>query len=268
MMSDKEDKENNENKENKENNEDNENKKNDCNVSKLGDNVKKIKSTKKNITNDENNKISNQNPKHIQCDKIDGIVYIGEIIKKDSRGKGKWKLKYECSKEIMTKNNGRIYFIEVDGKIYKIGSSSCKGGIKNTFGFYEAGLSGSPSLRTFGIYTMIKKCLDDGKKIKIYALFSTEIKVTMRGITTKIEKITYPQIQDMENLCREDYKKIYGKYPPWNFQENCEEWPDDIKKQYQEQVCSREEKNKEYKKDKKDKKKSSQVNVKSVEDKL
>ena len=43
----------------------------------------------------------------------------------------------------------------------------------------------------------------------------------------------------MEDLCREDYKKIYGKYPIWNFQENVEEWPQHIKLAYKEQVSNR-----------------------------
>ena len=51
-----------------------------------------------------------------------------------------------CDKNIQKKENGRIYFIVIDNEIYKIGSSECKGGIKNTFAFYEGGLGGSPSI--------------------------------------------------------------------------------------------------------------------------
>lgn len=189
---------------------------------------------------------SNSNTKKliIEDDSIDirevpNIIYIGNIVEKTTNSKGKWKLEYICEKEIQKKENGRIYFIIVDDQIYKIGSSECKGGIKNTFAFYEGGLGGSPSIRTFGIHLLIQEQLNLGKTIKIYALFIEPIKVIIPGLLCSVEKITYPQIKEMEDLCREDYKKIYGKYPQWNFQENVEEWPEHIKLAYKEQVNNR-----------------------------
>jgi hypothetical protein len=175
----------------------------------------------------------------INLDSIENLIYIGDIIEKNTNSKGKWKLDYKCDKNVQKKENGRIYLIVIDGIIYKIGSSECKGGIKNTFGFYEGGLGGSPSIRTFGIHLLIQEQLNLGKKIQIYVLFIEPIKVVITGLSSSIEKITYPQIKEMEDLCREDYKKIYGKYPMWNFQENVEEWPEHIKLAYKEQVNNR-----------------------------
>ncbi len=175
----------------------------------------------------------------IDITNVPNIVYIGNIVKKTTNSKGKWKLDYVCDKEIQKKENGRIYFIIINDEIYKIGSSECKGGIKNTFGFYEGGLGGSPSIRTFGIHQLIQEQLNLGKIIKIYALFIEPIKVTIQGIVSSVERITYPQIKEMEDLCRKDYKKIYGKYPQWNFQENVEEWPEHIKLAFKEQVNNR-----------------------------
>ena len=175
----------------------------------------------------------------INVSEIKDIIYIGNIVEKNTQSKGKWKLEYSCDKNIQKKENGRIYFIVVNGEIYKIGSSECKGGIKNTFSFYEGGLGGSPSIRTFGIHLLIQEQLNLGKIIQIYALFIESIKVTIKGLLSSIEKITYPQIKEMEDLCREDYKKVYGKYPKWNFQENVEEWPQHIKLAYKDQVNNR-----------------------------
>lgn len=175
----------------------------------------------------------------INVSEIKDIIYIGNIVEKNTQSKGKWKLEYSCDKNIQKKENGRIYFIVVNGEIYKIGSSECKGGIKNTFSFYEGGLGGSPSIRTFGIHLLIQEQLNLGKIIQIYALFIESIKVTIKGLLSSIEKITYPQIKEMEDLCREDYKKVYGKYPKWNFQENVEEWPQHIKLAYKAQVNNR-----------------------------
>lgn len=178
-------------------------------------------------------------PRGIEISEIPNITLIGRIVEKNTKSKGKWRVEYLCSKEIQKKENGRIYIIVIDDEIYKIGSSECKGGIKNTFAFYEGGLGGSPSIRTFGIHLLIQEQLNLGKNIQIYALFIEPIKVVIPGLLSSIEKITYPQIKEMEDLCREDYKKIYGKYPNWNFQENVEEWPQHIKLAFRDQVNNR-----------------------------
>lgn len=181
----------------------------------------------------------NTKDKHININEIPNIIHIGNIVEKNTNSKGKWKLHYLCDKNIQKKENGRIYFIVIDNEIYKIGSSECKGGIKNTFSFYEGGLGGSPSIRTLGIHLLIQENLTLGKTIQIYVLFIEPIKVIITGLLSSIEKITYPQIKEMEDLCRKDYKKIYGKYPIWNYQENSEEWPQYIKLAYKQQVNNR-----------------------------
>ena len=179
--------------------------------------------------------------------KNERIIYVGQVRYKqprientiENKWKGKWDIDYKCSKEIQIKENGRIYFIVVDDKIYKIGSSACVGGIKTTFSFYIGGLGGSPSIRTMGIHALIQELLDAGKEIKIYVLFNDPIKVIAYGLLSANEIITYPDVKVMEDACRVDYKKIYGKYPLWNFQENGEEWPAHIQKLYTEQVNQR-----------------------------
>ena len=182
--------------------------------------------------------------------KNERIVYVGQVKYKqprientpENKWKGKWDIDYKCSKEIQAKENGRIYFILADGEIYKIGSSSGKGGIKTTFSFYISGLGGSPSIRTMGIHALIQELLDAGKEVKIYVLFNDPIKVIAYGLCSANEVVTYPDVKVMEDACRVDYKKIYGKYPRWNFQENGEEWPAHIKTLYTEQVNKRKKK--------------------------
>jgi hypothetical protein len=188
--------------------------------------------------------------------KNERIVYIGQVVYKqprvykkphvekssENKWKGKWDIDYKCSKDIQKKENGRIYLIVVNNKIYKIGSSASKGGIKATLGCYITGLGGSPSIRTMGIPVLIQELLDAGNEIKIYALFNDPIKVQVYGLSSAKEETTYPDVKVMEEACRVDYKKIYGKYPEWNFQENHEKWPAHIKKLYTEQVNQREKK--------------------------
>jgi hypothetical protein len=62
----------------------------------------------------------------INIKNIKDIVFIGDIIKHTTKSTNKWRLDYKCDKIIQRKENGRVYFIVVDNKIYKIGSSECK----------------------------------------------------------------------------------------------------------------------------------------------
>jgi len=181
----------------------------------------------------------NMQDNKINIESIPNIIYIGNVVANDNKSKNKWKINYLCNRDIQIKPNGRIYLIVVNSEIYKIGSSACKGGIKTTFSFYQGGLGGSPSIRTFGIHKLIQLELDKGNKIEIYTLFNEEIKIMTNGLFSSIEKITFPDIREMEDLCRQDYKKVYGKYPCWNFQENGEEWAQFIKDEYAQQVINR-----------------------------
>jgi hypothetical protein len=169
--------------------------------------------------------------------KNEKIVYIGQVKYKEPRientienkWKGKWDIEYKCSKDIQLKENGRVYFILVDDKIYKIGSSAGKGGIKTTFAFYQE-VNRSHSISRIGVHILIQELLDADKEIKIYALFNDPIKVIAYGFFSANEVVDYPGSKVMEDVCRVEYKEKYGKYPPWNFQENGEKWPEYIHK--------------------------------------
>jgi hypothetical protein len=175
--------------------------------------------------------------KRIIVKNIPNIYLIGNVTPNKTMTKNRWKLNYTCDKKTQTKENGRVYFIVVNDEIYKIGQSSCKGGIKSTFNFYQGGLGGSPSLRSFGIHMLIQNNLEFGNKIEIYALFNEAISIKVNGISSIVTKDVFPDVKEMEDLCREDYKKIYSTYPPWNFQENGEEWPYKIKSLYKQRIA-------------------------------
>jgi hypothetical protein len=86
---------------------------------------------------------------------------------------------------------------------------------------------------------LIQQQLDAGHLVQIYALFIEPITIQISGISSTKQVITYPDIKVLEDLCREDYKLVYGKYPQWNFQENAEKWPEDINAAYVAQVNGR-----------------------------
>ena len=117
--------------------------------------------------------------------------------------------------------------------------SECKGGMKGTFSFYQGGLNGSPSIRTFGIHHLIKQELDNGNKIEIYGIWSKPVKINVPGLFEETEMEVTPSIHCMEDKCRNDYKIIMKDYPPWNFQERGISWPNDILEQYKTQVVNR-----------------------------
>jgi len=159
---------------------------------------------------------------------------------KQQHGKALWNIKWESDvKDLIKKENGRIYFILVNDNIVKIGCSECKGGMETTFAFYMGGLGGSPSLRTFGVHHLINEELEDNNIVELYGMWNESIEVPVRGIYEVSNEIIYPSIKSMEDKCRNDYKKIFNRFPSWNFQENHQEWPEHIKKMYKEQVKNR-----------------------------
>lgn len=174
------------------------------------------------------------------CTKLGSCVLRGE----DNKTKQLWKVVYNDNvKDLITSDYGRIYLIvkknETGNEIMKIGKSECKGGMKNTFAFYQGGLGGSPSLRTFGIHHLIYNELIKHNQIEIYGIWSKPVKVMVPGLYDESEEFICPSIHSMEDKCRNEYKNVYGKYPPWNFQENVQSWPEDILEKYKMQVQER-----------------------------
>jgi len=186
-------------------------------------------------------------PCELTIDDVKTCTKIGEcVLREDTKTKQLWKMSYiddEEVKSLIKKDNGRIYLIvrrnETATEILKIGKSECKGGMKNTFAFYQGGLGGSPSVRTFGIHHLIYNELKTSNKIEIYGIWSTPVKVMVPGLYGETEELICPSIHSMEEKCRKDYKDTYGCYPPWNFQENGKSWPDNILQLYKEQVQGR-----------------------------
>jgi len=172
---------------------------------------------------------------------------VGEcVLREDTKTKQLWKMNYIDNAEVnslIKKDNGRIYLIvrknDYNSEILKIGKSECKGGMKATFSFYQGGLGGSPSLRTFGIHHLIYNELKNNNKIEIYGIWSHPVKVMIPGLYGVSEELLCPSIHSMEDRCREDYHDTYGCYPPWNFQENRKSWPHDILEMYKNQVQER-----------------------------
>ncbi len=146
------------------------------------------------------------------------FVFLTEIIDEHNT---------KINNNILTDNSGRIYIIVSNGIIKKIGGSQSKGGIKSTMSFYQGGMQGGPSIRTYGVHILIKEELEQNNNVEIYMITSEKTMMKVKGLFDEKE-IEVAAFKDMEDRCKTDYKNVEGKYPPWNFQENGEIWRADI----------------------------------------
>lgn len=133
----------------------------------------------------------------------------------------------DVSNQILTQNNGRCYFLVVNGEIYKIGFSDCQGGIKSTIDTYKSsGNSGRPSDRTHGIHILIAEELLRGNKVEVYFAYNPDISVEldlMDGSRKTISHSLSGKILETENMLI--YIAKMGRHPVWNLQEAGRPWP-------------------------------------------
>jgi hypothetical protein len=159
---------------------------------------------------------------------LPNVIKVCDITLNTTDSNNMWDTNWIGSNDILTQNNGRCYFIVVDGVIYKIGYSDSKKGIKNTIGSYKSsGNSGSPSDRTHGIHIFIAEELLKGKKVEIFFMYNEMINIDitlMDGSVTTVTQSISGKILEMENL--KLYKKLNNdSFPKWNFQESGTTWP-------------------------------------------
>lgn len=191
----------------------------------------------------------------VHSEHVTMAIKIGKCISNlKPKSKRFWQMEWDPEYENKIKDNaGRIYLIvsrmpsqdgiESPGVIMKIGKSECRGGMKSTFSSYQSALVGSPSIRSFGIHHLIYNEMSKGNQVEIYGIWSKPVKSFIPGLFENEEMDVTPSIHRMEEKCRNDYKKIMGNYPPWNFQERGEQWPNNILELYKEQVSQRGESN-------------------------
>ena len=132
---------------------------------------------------------------------------------------------YSTPLKVLKDDSGRVYLIVVDGIIYKIGGSQCINGIKGTWSPYCGAMGGSPSVRTYGIPILIREKLDSGSKVELYMITSEDVKAPVKGLFGEEVQNVGIDFKAIEDKCKEDYKKITGHHPVWNFQENNKPWP-------------------------------------------
>ena len=149
---------------------------------------------------------------------------VGKIRLNASASKSNLKMEWEDLPTTLLKNNaGRVYLLVVDGEIKKIGGSVGKGGIKSTMSFYVSGNTGRPSIRSYGINTLIFESLLNDKEVQVYIILSEQVLAPVRGLFGT-EQTLVSAFKEMEDKCVNDYVKFTGSYPDWNYQEQAKPW--------------------------------------------
>ena len=167
---------------------------------------------------------------------IDNFKLVGEA----KLNNNSWNFEWLINNNYLKNSNSRIYLIIINNKIVKIGKSESKNGIRETLNMYKNGRSGSPSLRSFGIYYLILEELKLNNNVKFYCYWNNiKINLQMKYFLKYQKSEISVSIDTIEkNYCYE-YKSIFKKYPKWNFKENNEKFPSYIRKLYTEQVNNR-----------------------------
>ena len=127
---------------------------------------------------------------------------------------------------------GRVYFFTIETSIYKIGGSASKGGIKNTIDSYLNGNRGQPGESRFIGNALIADEVKKKKKVEVYMILCPETYVRINGLTTKGLIVAVNPFKEIESLCMNDFYSNEKKYPKWNFKENGESYPIQLKKKY------------------------------------
>ena len=149
---------------------------------------------------------------------------VGKIRLNASASKSNLKMEWEDLPTTLLKNNaGRVYLLVVDGEIKKIGGSVGKGGIKSTMSFYVSGNTGRPSIRSYGINTLMFESLKACKEVQVYIILSEQVLAPVRGLFGT-EQTLVSAFKEMEDKCVSDYVKFTGSYPDWNYQEQAKPW--------------------------------------------
>lgn len=163
----------------------------------------------------------------MNINQVTTAVFVGKMNLLDGNTNKYWEIIWDdTKKEMIKETSGRVYIITSNKIIKKIGGSQDKGGLLGTFSWYEnSALTGRPSIRTYGTHILIHQELLEGNEVEIYMIKSEKVMASIKGLFGETTKMVNTDFKEMENICKKDYKDIYGKYPDWNFQENKDQWP-------------------------------------------
>jgi len=166
----------------------------------------------------------------MKISQIADAIFIGRIGKSEKSYSGtkpvfyqnKLKIDYcrDLPKGFVDKHLSIVYFICVNDTIYKIGQTSGKNGIRGCLNFYCSAGQDDPGPNRFTINALIRECLNKNDSVDVYIKYLEPIEVAISGIS-KIHNVMVPiSAKCLEEVHLEEYKKMTGSNPLWNFQES------------------------------------------------
>ena len=156
---------------------------------------------------------------------------VGQFTLNNRGNKARLRVEWEDVNNLKD-NAGRVYILVSNGVVKKIGGSVSKGGIKSTMSFYESGNCGRPSIRSYGINTLIfEEIVVHDRKVEIYMINSEMVQAPVTGLFGS-SVMDISAFKEMEEKCIADYVSVEGSYPDWNYQEQGKAWEDHIQEQH------------------------------------
>ena len=178
----------------------------------------------------------------MNINQITDATYIGEVVDHDkaySRHKPVFyshKLRVNYSDELesgfVDEHLSIVYFFCVNGEIYKIGQTSGKNGIKGCMSFYCSAGQDDPGQNRFTINALMREHIAQGDKVSVYIKFIEPMQMLVSGVDKMHKVQANVSAKVLEEVHLQDYRRITGQLPRWNFQEAGVSVPTYIEEQF------------------------------------
>lgn len=132
----------------------------------------------------------------------------------------------DLTRDELTNNTGRVYFITVNGEIKKIGGSQSKGGIKATISAYLGGFAKGMSPRSYCGWNYMRQQIEQGNHVEFWFILAPTITATVPSMSGYREQAIALDYHAIETACVEEYLESESDYPFLNIQESGRKWRD------------------------------------------
>jgi len=173
---------------------------------------------------------------------VKNVYYIGRMSISNKKYTGNKPVKFEYplildyhgnfSKKMRRTRAAYNYFFVVDGEICKIGQSS--GELSDSMAFYEKAGQDDPGPSRFAVNCLIREELSNGKCVEVYIKYREPDPTRIEGLTEESQEEVISGAKEMEKASNNEFKKIKGRLPKWNFQESNNPIPRHIQSDYAE----------------------------------
>ena len=130
------------------------------------------------------------------------------------------------TRDQLRNENGRVYFITVNGAIKKIGGSQSKGGIQSTIAAYLGGFAKGMSPRSYCGWNYIRQQIQAGNHVEFWFILAPTTIAKIPTMTGIIEQAIAVDFHQIETSCVAEFLEVEKEYPYLNMQESGRKWID------------------------------------------